>query len=48
MKRLVIAAFAAVVGLGMMAPEAEAKRLGGGSSINAEIYTRGCPFFRSG
>ena len=33
MKRLVIAAFAAVVGLGMMVPDAEAKRLGGGSSI---------------
>ncbi len=33
MKRFLIAAFAAVVGLSMMVPEAEAKRLGGGSSI---------------
>ena len=33
MKRLLIAAFAVVVGLGMMVPEAEAKRLGGGGSI---------------
>ena len=31
MKQFVIAAFAAVVGLGMIVPEAEAKRLGGGS-----------------
>jgi predicted lipid-binding transport protein (Tim44 family) len=32
MKRLLIAAFAAVVGLGMLVPEADAKRLGGGGS----------------
>ncbi len=32
MKRIVIAAFAAVVGLGMLVTDAEAKRLGGGSS----------------
>jgi demethylmenaquinone methyltransferase/2-methoxy-6-polyprenyl-1,4-benzoquinol methylase len=35
MKRLLIAAFAAVVGLGLMVPEAEAKRLGGGKSASA-------------
>jgi predicted lipid-binding transport protein (Tim44 family) len=33
MKRLVIAAFAAVIGLSLMIPDAEAKRLGGGGSI---------------
>ncbi len=33
MKRIVIAAFAAVVGLGMMAQDAEAKRLGGSGSF---------------
>jgi hypothetical protein len=36
MKRLVIAAFAAVVGLGMMVPDAEAKRLGGGKSFGMQ------------
>ena len=43
MKRLVIAAFAAVVGLGMMAPEAEAKRLGGGSSIGMKRQATPAP-----
>lgn len=33
MKRLLIAAFAAMVGLGLLVPDAEAKRLGGGSSF---------------
>ncbi|MDP2825868.1 MAG: TIM44-like domain-containing protein [Sulfuritalea sp.] len=36
MKRLMIAAFAAVVGLGLMVPDAEAKRLGGGKSAGMQ------------
>ena len=36
MKRLVIAVFAAVVGLGLMAPDAEAARLGGGKSFGMQ------------
>lgn len=43
MKRLVIAAFAAVVGLGLMIPEAEAKRLGGGSSIGMKRQATPAP-----
>lgn len=43
MKRLLIAAFAAVVGLGMMVPEAEAKRLGGGSSIGMKRQATPAP-----
>ena len=43
MKRLVIAAFAAVVGLGMMVPDAEAKRLGGGSSIGMKRQATPAP-----
>ncbi len=36
MKRLMIAAFAALVGLGMMVHDAEAKRLGGGKSFGMQ------------
>lgn len=43
MKRLVIAALAAVVGLGMMIPDAEAKRLGGGSSIGMKRQATPAP-----
>jgi predicted lipid-binding transport protein (Tim44 family) len=43
MKRLVIAAFAAVVGLGMMVPDAEAKRLGGGGSIGMKRQATPAP-----
>lgn len=44
MKRLMIAAFAAVVGLGLlMAPEAEAKRLGGGGSIGMKRQATPAP-----
>ena len=43
MKRLVIAAFAAVVGLGLMVPDAEAKRLGGGSSIGMKRQATPAP-----
>jgi predicted lipid-binding transport protein (Tim44 family) len=43
MKRLVIAAFAVVVGLGMMVPDAEAKRLGGGSSIGMKRQATPAP-----
>ncbi len=43
MKRLMIAAFAAVVGLGMMLPDAEAKRLGGGGSIGMKRQATPAP-----
>lgn len=43
MKRLVIAAFAAVVGLGFMLPDAEARRLGGGSSIGMKRQATPAP-----
>ena len=43
MKRLLIAAFAAVVGLGMMVPEAEAKRLGGGKSFGMQRQATPAP-----
>lgn len=43
MKRLVIAAFAAVLGLGMMIPDAEAKRLGGGGSIGMKRQATPAP-----
>jgi predicted lipid-binding transport protein (Tim44 family) len=43
MKRLLIAAFAVVVGLGMMVPEAEAKRLGGGGSIGMKRQATPAP-----
>ena len=43
MKRLLIAAFAAVVGLGMMMPEAEAKRLGGGKSFGMQRQATPAP-----
>ncbi len=43
MKRLVIAAFAAVVGLGLMVPDAEARRLGGGSSIGMKRQATPAP-----
>lgn len=43
MKRLLIAAFAAVVGLGMMVPDAEARRLGGGSSIGMKRQATPAP-----
>jgi predicted lipid-binding transport protein (Tim44 family) len=43
MKRLVIAAFAAVVGLSLVVPEAEAKRLGGGSSIGMKRQATPAP-----
>jgi predicted lipid-binding transport protein (Tim44 family) len=43
MKRLVIAAFAAVIGLGMMVPDAEAKRLGGGGSIGMKRQATPAP-----
>ena len=43
MKRLVIAAFAAVIGLSLMVPVAEAKRLGGGSSIGMKRQATPAP-----
>ena len=43
MKRFVIAAFAAVVGLGLMIPDAEAKRLGGGSSVGMKRQATPAP-----
>ena len=43
MKRLLIAAFAAVVGLGLMVPEAEAKRLGGGKSAGMQHQATPAP-----
>ncbi|NJD35891.1 MAG: Tim44 domain-containing protein [Betaproteobacteria bacterium] len=43
MKQLVIAAFAVVVGLGMMVPEAEAKRLGGGTSAGMQRQATPAP-----
>jgi predicted lipid-binding transport protein (Tim44 family) len=43
MKRLVIAAFAAVVGLGLMVPDAEAKRLGGGKSAGMQRQATPAP-----
>jgi predicted lipid-binding transport protein (Tim44 family) len=43
MKRLVIAAFATIVGLGFMVPDAEAKRLGGGSSIGMKRQATPAP-----
>lgn len=43
MKRLVIAAFAAVVGLGLMVPDAEAKRLGGGGSVGMKRQATPAP-----
>ena len=33
MKRVLLAAFAAIVGLGVLVQDAEAKRLGGGKSV---------------
>ena len=43
MKRLVIAAFAAVLGLSLMVPDAEAKRLGGGGSIGMKRQATPAP-----
>jgi predicted lipid-binding transport protein (Tim44 family) len=43
MKRLVIAAFAAVVGLGLMVPDAEAARLGGGKSFGMKRQATPAP-----
>jgi predicted lipid-binding transport protein (Tim44 family) len=43
MKRFLIAAFAAVVGLGMMVPDAEAKRLGGGTSSGMQRQATPAP-----
>ena len=43
MKRLVIAAFAAVVGLGLMVPDAEAARLGGGKSFGMKRQAAPAP-----
>ena len=43
MKRLVIAAFAAVVGLSLMAPDAEAARLGGGKSAGMQRQVTPAP-----
>ncbi|MCX7165943.1 MAG: Tim44-like domain-containing protein [Rhodocyclales bacterium] len=43
MKRLVIAAFAAVVGLSLMVPDAEAKRLGGGGSVGMKRQATPAP-----
>ena len=43
MKHLMIAAFAAVVGLGMMVPDAEAKRLGGGKSAGMQRQATPAP-----
>ena len=43
MKRLVIAAFAAVIGLSLMVPVAEAKRLGGGGSIGMKRQATPAP-----
>jgi len=43
MKRLVIAAFAAVVGLGMMVPDAEARRLGGSKSFGMQRQATPAP-----
>ena len=43
MKRLVIAAFAAVLGLGLMVSDAEAKRLGGGGSIGMKRQATPAP-----
>jgi hypothetical protein len=43
MKRLMIAAFVAVIGLSLMVPQAEAKRLGGGSSIGMKRQATPAP-----
>ena len=43
MKRFLIAAFAAVVGLGMMIPDAEARRLGGGKSAGMQRQATPAP-----
>jgi predicted lipid-binding transport protein (Tim44 family) len=43
MKRLMIAAFAALVGLGMMVHDAEAKRLGGGKSFGMQRQATPAP-----
>ncbi len=43
MKRLVIAAFAVVLGLGLMVSDAEAKRLGGGGSIGMKRQATPAP-----
>jgi predicted lipid-binding transport protein (Tim44 family) len=43
MKRFVIAAFAAVVGLGLMVPDAEAARLGGGKSFGMKRQATPAP-----
>ena len=43
MKRLVIAVFAAVLGLGMMIPDAEAARLGGGKSFGMKRQATPAP-----
>ena len=43
MKQLVIAAFAAVIGLSLIVPVAEAKRLGGGSSIGMKRQAMPAP-----
>lgn len=43
MKRLVIAAFAAVIGLGLMVPDAEARRLGGSKSFGMQRQASPAP-----
>ncbi|MDA8259610.1 MAG: Tim44-like domain-containing protein [Betaproteobacteria bacterium] len=43
MKRLVIAAFAAVVGLGLLVPDAEARRLGGSKSFGMQRQATPAP-----
>jgi len=43
MKKLAIAVFAAVLGLGLMVPEAEAARLGGGRSFGMQRQARPAP-----
>lgn len=43
MKKLVIAVFAAMVGLSMMVPEAEAKRFGGGRSAGMQRQATPAP-----
>ena len=42
-RKLAIAAFAAVIGLGMLAPEAEAARLGGGRSVGMQRQAMPAP-----
>jgi predicted lipid-binding transport protein (Tim44 family) len=43
MKQLVIAVFAVVIGLGLMAPDAEAARLGGGKSFGMQRSVKPAP-----